>query len=90
MPKPAHFALTIARAVKRNTSFALPTDVDEDSVLLPCLPTPVEDAADPITRHVGQVRGFLLVIIIMLQSCFNHAVARYDFYSHTTSCQGAS
>ena len=54
--KPAHYVLTIGRAQKQQSAFKLPTDLDEDSVLLPCLPTTVGESADPVTRHVSQVR----------------------------------
>jgi hypothetical protein len=56
MPKPAHFTLTQRQADEKKQRFHLPTDVDEDSVLLPCLPTPIQEPIDPVDRHVAQVR----------------------------------
>ena len=54
-PKPKHLVLTNMRAEAASDRVGWPHTPPEDTVQLPCLPTPVEQPMDPIDRHIGQV-----------------------------------
>jgi hypothetical protein len=55
MPKPASYKLTNGEIGRGKSKLIWSPEDDDDTVILESLPTPVEEATDPVERDVNSV-----------------------------------